>query len=160
MDKIIYKTKVDTDELGKWRDPERDDIPPTSFIAIYKALGIVDAITEYKKDHPDLEVVPVLNVQCNTLTHSVLKKFLENIWAIYSLDIDADNHVFWDTSKWAKGKKHYAKKLKTRIAASLYDDFKNYCPGINDELGVGEIAFVVPQPEEKKVDAPVEAQHV
>lgn len=148
MIKEIYKIKIDFDALEKWRDKDRDDIPPTSFIAIYKALGLVEKAVEYQKDHPEFEVIPLDNIFCNTSTHRRLKSFLEEIWATYSLDIDKDDHVYWDTRKWKKGKKHYAKTLKTSIKASLALDFQSYCPGIDDELGVNEIVLGYYVPDE------------
>lgn len=155
MIQILYLTKIDFNELEAWRDTERDDIPPTNFIAIYRALGIVDQILEYKKDHPDFEPIPLDNIACNTSTLRRLKSFLEEMWSTYSLNIDADEHIFWDTKKWPKGKKHYAKKIKKTIMASLYDDFRDHCPGIDDELNVNEICFriYVPDPEPKEMAA-------
>ena len=148
MFKEIYRMTIDFDALEKWRDKDHDDTPPTSFISIYKALGIIEKALDYQKEHPDFEVIPLDNIYCNAATHQRLKKFLENIWATYSLDIDEDNHVFWDTAKWAKGKKHYAKKLKNIVRASLSLDFVSYCPGIDDELGVNEIVLGALIPEE------------
>ncbi len=150
MIKEIYKTKIDFKKLEQWRDKERDDIPPTNFIAIYKALGIVDAAVNYQKEHEGFEVIPLDNIFCNTMTHRLLKKFIEEIWSTYSLDIDEDNHVFWVTSKWPKGKKHYAKKLKSNARGSIHLDFTSYCPGIDDDLNVGEIVLGVVVPDEEK----------
>ena len=148
MIKVIYKTKIDFNALEAWRDKDRDDIPPTGFIAVYKALGIAEKAFEYQKEHPEFEVIPLDNIFCNTMTHRLLKKFIEEIWSTYSLDIDDDNHVFWDTKKYAKGKKHYAKKLKAVVRGSLAYDLASYCPGIDDELGVNEIVLGILVPDE------------
>ena len=58
----IFKVTIDFDKLLKWRDKDRDDIPVCGFIALYKALGIVEAAQNYKKDHPDFEVIPLDNI--------------------------------------------------------------------------------------------------
>lgn len=146
----ILKVKIDFDELAKWRDKDRDDIPVNGFISIYKALGIIDAAHNYKKDHPEFEVIPVENIFCNLSTHRRLKAFIEEMWSVYSLDIDGDNHVFWDTSKYPKGKKHYKKKLKAIARTAIQYDFVSFAPGLDDGLGVNEIVLgiVVPDPEE------------
>ena len=149
----ILKIKIDFDALEQWRDADRDDIPVTNFIGLYKALGIVKAANDYKQDHPDFEVIPLDNIFCNTMTHRLLKKFIEDIWATYSLDIDEDNHVFWDTRKYPKGKKHYAKKLKKIVRSSLAYDFASYCPGIDDDLGVCEIVLGILVPDNEPLEA-------
>lgn len=150
MFKEIYKTKIDFDALAEWRDKDRDDIPVSGFIGLYKALGIIQAANDYKKEHEDFEVIPLDNIFCNLSTHQRLKHFIENNWSVYSLDIDADDHVFWDTSKFPKGQKHYAKTLKAAARNAVLYDFASFAPGLDDELGVNEIVLgiVVPDPEE------------
>ena len=91
----IYKTTINFEELENWRDPERDDIPVTGFIGFYKAVGIFDKAMEYKKEHPEFEFAPVVNIFCNFNTQKAIKNFIERMWKIYSLKIDGDNHITW-----------------------------------------------------------------
>lgn len=155
MFKEVFKTTIDFKALSKWRLKEKDDIPPVSFLHIYAAIGLADFLTEYKKDHPDVEVVPLDHIHCNTNTHIHLKKFLEDIWSTYSLKLNGDNDVTWDTTKWPKGKKHYAKKLSSRVSVSLDQDYASYCPGIDDDLADNEITlgFLEKDSESDVVDA-------
>ena len=150
MEKEIYRTKIDFDALEAWRDEEHDNIPPIGFLSVYKALGIVAEVDKHTKEDPDFKVVPATNIFCNLSTHRRLKRFLEDIWSTYSLKIESDNTVVWDTKKWKKGKKHYAKTISGVIKNSLLQDFVDYCPGIDDDLGVNEIVFKIeiPDPEE------------
>lgn len=143
----ILKIKIDFDALEKWRDADRDDLPIVGFVSLYKALGIVQAANDYKKDHPDFEVIPLDNIFCNLSTHRRLKSFIENNWQVFSIDIDRDYHVFWDTSKYAKGKKHYAKKMKAVVRNAVSWDFASYAPGLDEELGVNEIVLGISIPE-------------
>jgi len=145
----ILKVKIDFKKLSEWRDKDRDDIPACGFIGVYKALGIVEAAQNYKKDHPDFEVIPLDNIFCNIATHRRLKHFIEDMWSVYSLDIDADNHVFWDTSKYPKGKKHYAKTIKSTPRAALNYDFASFAPGIDEDLGIDEIVLGISVPDEE-----------
>ena len=71
-------------------------------------------------------------------------------YCLYSLEIKGDNEVVWDTKKWPKGKKHYAKRLRKIVQASLAQDLVLYCPAIDDELNVNEICFriILPDPED------------
>ena len=151
MRKVLFKTKIDFEALEAWRDEERDNIPPIGFLSVYKALGIVTEIDKYCKEHEDFKVMPDVNIFCNLSTHRRLKKFLEDIWSTYSLKITADNTVAWDTKKWKKGKKHYAKSISGVIKNSLIQDFANYAPGIDDELGVNEIIFAIDEPDAEEV---------
>lgn len=145
----ILKVKIDFKKLEKWRDPDLDDIPVASFIGLYKALGIEDALVEYVKDHPDFQVAPLDNIVCNLETHKRLKRFIEENWQVYSIEIDRDCHVFWDTSKYPKGKKHYPRKMKALARNAVFLDFQNYAPGLDNNLEDNEIVFgiQVPDPE-------------
>ncbi len=150
MFKEILKIKVDFDALEKWRDPNHDDLPVLGFISLYRALGIVEAATKCQKENPDFEVIPVENIHCNFSTHRRLKSFIENNWKVFSIDIDADEHVFWDTSKFPKGKRHYPKKLKAAARNAVSYDFISHAPGVDDELGVNEIVFGVYEEDPKE----------
>lgn len=156
----IFKTTINFDELENWRDPERDDIPVTSFIGFYKAIGIFEKAQEYKKDHPDFEPIPIINIFCNTNTHKAITKFIERMWKIYSLKIDGDNHVVWDTRKWKKGEKHYAKALSKTVHRCLYGyrgDFSSYCPGIDGNIPDNEIVLGIILPDEEDTTVTPEA---
>lgn len=154
MEKIIFKTKIDFKELAKYRDPNKDDLPVIGFISLYRAIGLLDAAEKYKAEHPDffIDITNKSNIVCNFSTQRRLQTFIEDIWKTYSIDIDANEHVFWDTSKFPKGKKHYAKKLKAAARNAVRVDFGMYCPGLDDELGVNEIVLKVYEPDEQSED--------
>ena len=148
MEKELLRIKVDFDKLLDWKDPERDDLPIISYMSFYRATGILDAVVNYKKEDPECEFAAAVNIVCNTITNRRIRSFIEEIWSVYSLDIDNDNHVFWDTKKYAKGTRHYKKTLKKKIKASLWQDFQDYGLGIDDGLGVNEVVFKVFLPDE------------
>ena len=82
------------------------------------------------------------------------KQLIEDNWACYSINIEKDNSVFWDTRKWGKNEKHYAKKLSAKIQHSLNLDCIQYCPGIDEELENNVIVFrIYRKPEEISVDS-------
>lgn len=141
MIKEILKVKIDFKELEKWRDPERDNVPAASFIAVYRALGIEDAIAKYAKRHKGFQVAPLDNIVCNLETHKRLKHFIEENWQVYSIDIDKDCHVFWDTSKYPKGTRHYPKTLKATARNAVLLDFQSFAPGLDNNLEDNEIVF-------------------
>lgn len=140
-EKIIATVKLDFTELEEWRKEDSDDIPVCSLLSLYTACGIQDSIKDYCKDGE--KVTALDNLACNFTTLQKIKSFIESNWMEYSLDIDADNHVFWDTSKYAKNERHYAKKLKSKIQYSINQDFINFCPGIDDELDDDVLVFRV-----------------
>ena len=143
----ILKVKIDFKALEKWKDAERDDFPVASFISLYRALGIEDALESYVKEHPDFQVIPVINIVCNLNTHKRLKNFIEKNWQVYSIDIDRDFHVFWDTSKYPKGTKHYPRKMKALARNAVALDFSQYAPGIDNDMKDDEIVFGIPEPD-------------
>ena len=147
MLKEILKVKIDFKKLSEWRDPERDDIPAVSFIAVYRALGIEDAVAKYAKRHKGFQVAPLDNIVCNLETHKRLKHFIEENWQVYSIDIDRDFHVFWDTSIYPKGKKHYPRKMKALARNAVLLDFGNYAPGLDNTLEDDVIVFGIPAPD-------------
>ena len=138
----IFKTEIDFDALEKWTDSEKDDLPVVGYMSFYRAIGLLDAAKKYAKEHPDFYLYHLDNILCNFMTNRRIKHFIESNWSVYDIDIDADNHTFWDTKKYPKGKKHYEKKIKDRIKKSLNKDFLTYTPGVDDELGVNEIVLV------------------
>ena len=149
----IFKVKIDFKALDKWRDKDRDDLPITGYISLYKALGIVDAAHKYKdNDHPDFEVIPLDNIFCNLDTHKKIKNFIEHNWQVFSINIDADEHITWDTKKYPKGTRHYAKKLNAAPRNALIYDFSNYAPGLDNNLADDEIVLGIlsPDPEESE----------
>ena len=153
MEEIIFKTKIDFKALEQYRDANNDDLPITGFISIYRAIGLLDALIAYRKDHPDFQLCPLDHIFCNISTNKRLKALIEDNWSTFSLDIDSDNHVYWDTKKYPKGTKHYKKKIKAVPKASISQDFIDYCPGIDDDLGVNEIVFMIITPDEKTAEA-------
>jgi len=138
-DKVLFEEKVratidlDFDELEDWRKEDADDIPICSMISFYRACGMTDFIEKYKAEEGK-NIVPLDNLACNFKTLQKIKDFIETMWSEYSLDIDQDNHVFWDTKTYGKNERHYAKKLNPRVLNSLNQDFLNFCPGVDESL--------------------------
>ena len=93
-----------------------------------------------------------MNLACNFNTLQRIKAFIEQNWMEYSLDIDKDNHVFWDTRKYEKNERHYAKKLNSRVQNSVNQDFLNFCPGLDDDLDDDILVFRTYYKPEKKED--------
>ena len=153
MEKIIFKTKIDFKALEKYRDHDKDDLPIIGFISLYRAIGLLDAAQKYKENEdPDffIDITNKSNIACNLATQKLLKSFIENNWSIYSIDIDANEHVFWDTTKFPKGKKHYKKKLKAVVRNAVKLDYLKHCPGLDDSLGICEIVLKVELPDPKE----------
>ena len=71
----------------------------------------------------------------------MIMEFIEENWKVYSIDIDKDYHVFWDTSKYPKGQKHYPKTLKATARNAVLLDFQNFAPGLDNNLEDNEIVF-------------------
>lgn len=137
----IARVNLDFDALEAWRDTTQDDLPICSCFSLYKACGLQDFIKKYSEVHDNAQIIAVDNLFCNINTLERIKKFIIKNWEIYSIDIKEDNHVYWDTKKWKKGQKHYAKKLKAKIRASVNTDFYNFCPGIDEEIEDNVIIF-------------------
>lgn len=128
----LASVKIDLEALRGWRKPGSDDLPITGFLSLYEALGLEKAIKEYCDG--GRQIAAIENLACNFYTMRALKRFIEEQWQIYSLDIDGDSHVFWDPSSKYGRERHYPKKVRDRIASCIAMDFLNYCPGIDDEL--------------------------
>lgn len=145
----LASAKLDYDALDEWRDAEADGVPVCGFLRLYKACGLEEAI----KAHCDAAggpIAPADNLVCNLKTMMRLKSFIEGIWETYSIDIDADGHVFWDPlSKYGR-LKHYPKKMKARVKASVLFDFANYCPGLDDSVPDDVISFRMERDEKRE----------
>lgn len=139
----ITTIKLDFDQLEEWRNQDLDDLPICGFLSLYKACGLMPYIEEYVNSKEHGPIVAADNLTCNFYTLQRLKNFITNNWQVYSLDIKEDNNVIWDTRKWPKGQKHYAKKLRSTIRNSINTDFLNFCPGIDDELSDNIIVFKI-----------------
>ncbi len=137
----LASAKIDLEALRAWRKPGSDDLPITGFLSLYEALGLEEAIRKHCAGGG--QIVAIENLACNFYTMRALKRFIEEQWQIYSLDIDGDNHVFWDASSKYGRERHYPKKTRDRVASCVAADFLNYCPGVDDELPDGVISFRV-----------------
>ena len=144
MERDIVKINLDFDAISAWRNTKNDDIPACSFLSVYEASGLEPYFKEYCESKGEgFQLVAINNILCNFYTLQRLKRFIEEIWQVYSLTIDGDGQVHWDTSKWAKGRKHYAKKMKAIVRNSVFTDFANFCPGIDDDLEDNVLVFRV-----------------
>ena len=149
-EKKIKKVKLNFDELEAWTDPTQDDIPVCSFIAVYKASGLMKAIENYVKKNPGFQVCALDNIFANFYTIKRLKNLIEDNWKSRELMIDGDNHVYWDTSRYPKGATHYPKKPKAIVRNCINIDFANYCPGLDDDLEDDVLVFKIYLPDEEK----------
>ena len=148
----VERFELDFDMLEQWRNPDFDDLPICGFISLYRAIGVLDRIREYNDTHDkDKQFVPLDNLACNFYTLQRMRNLILDNWSCYSLDIDSDRHVFWDTTRWAKNQKHYKKKLHAKVRNSINIDCANFCPGVDDELEDNILIFRVPK-SKKKVD--------
>lgn len=145
-EKVLYeeqiraKIKLDFEALDEWRKEDADDIPICSLISFYTACGMTRYLEEYREKEGK-NIVPLDNLACNFKTLQRIKSFIETNWMEYSLDIDKDNHVFWDTKTYGKNERHYAKKLNSRVQNSINQDFLNFCPGMDDEIDDNILVF-------------------
>lgn len=135
----IVKLTFDLEELENYRDVEKDNLPIRSFISFYKAIGLEKYLQDYRSK-TDKQIVSFDNIVCNFPTLESIKEFIKNQWKIYSIDIDADNHVFWKGDQYGE-EKHYPKKLSSKVEVSVLTDFLNFCPGTDDDLEDNEIVF-------------------
>lgn len=132
--KEITRVEIDFDQLSAWRNSECDDLPICSFLSVYKACGLEPYFEAQFEKNGNKQMVALDNLQCNFYTLQKLKNFVKENWQTFSLFLKADNSVEWDDRKWPKNTKHYAKNLSKRIQASLFMDFSNYCPGVDEDL--------------------------
>lgn len=139
--KDIVKININFNELEDYREVENNNLPIHSFISLYRAIGLEKYIQEYVES-TGKQIVAFDNLVCNFSTLENLKTFIKNQWKIYSIDIDADNHVFWKEDQYGQ-EKHYAKNLSSKVENSLSVDFFNFCPGEDDDLEENEIVFRV-----------------
>lgn len=65
-------------------------------------------------------------------------------WRKFSLRLEGDCKIRWDTHRYAKGVAHRPFNLKAKVQHSLNLDFANFCPAIDDELPDDVIVFAVP----------------
>lgn len=147
----IARVKLDFDELADWRNAENDDIPICSCFSLYEASGLKGAIQKYCEENK-AQIVAADNLVCNFYTLQRIKNFITENWQTYSIDIKEDNKVFWDTKRWNKNQKHYAKTLRAKVRNSVNADFVNFCPGIDDELEDNLIVFKIYH----KIEVPAE----
>lgn len=143
IDEIIFQTTVDVENLKQWFRNDDKGLPVHSYLSLYEACGIIEAVQKYVDEHPGFEPVCFDNIQCNAYTNAVLKNFIKEQWQSYSLKLTGDDQVEWDETKYAKGIRHYKKNLSKKIEAALSLDFANYCPGWDDDLQDNVIVFKV-----------------
>ncbi len=135
-------------------------LPVRGCISLYEASGLIPMIQKYSEEHDGAQITPYDNLLCNFATLQRIKTFLEDQWGYYSINIDKDNHVFWDTKKYPAGTKHYKKSLTNKVKTCVVLDFTNYCCGLDDDLEDDVIVFRVftkkpaePVEEDKKDEA-------
>ena len=136
--KDVIKLKFNLENLEDYIE-EDTGLPIHSFISFYRAIGLEKYIKEYV-DTTGKQVAAFDNILCNFQSIDEIKEFIKNQWKIYSIDIDADNHVFWKDDQFGR-EKHYAKNLSEKAERSLLSDFFSFCPGEDGDLEYGEIVF-------------------
>lgn len=139
----IAQIKLDFNKIKQWRDPDNDDLPVYGFSSFYKACGLEEVLRKYSEEHGKVQFVAFDNLLCNLETLKKIKDLIKDHWACYSLAIEEDNHVFWDTKKWKKGQKHYKKTLSDKVEANLNKNFMDYSPQPDIDVGDDIIVFQV-----------------
>ena len=148
IEKDIVKIKIDFNKLDTWHSEK--DLPVCSFISLYEAVGLIPYVQEYLKTQDGAKIAPLNNILCNFYTIQHLRNYIKGNWERYSIDIDADNHVFWDEKgTYRAWQKHYKRRLKKRVESCLNFDFNNYCPGLDDDLEDDVIVFRIYEEEQE-----------
>lgn len=145
--KEIAKIELDFDQLEEWRRDDEEGLPVYSLISFYEACGMQAEMKKYYGDAAKEAASPVDVLSCNFYTLQRIKNFITEHWEIFSLVIEENNNVKWDTRKWAKNHKHYHRRLRSRVQNSLNFDFVNFCPAINDDLPDNVLSFAVYSPD-------------
>ena len=150
MEKDIKSVDLDFNALReyRWTNDEGEEFPILSLLHLYKASGLLDILTEYYKDKPDEHPVCIENILCNLYTLKKVKKFIEEIWGRYNIDIDRDHHVFWLGDDHSR--RNYTRKLRAAPSRSVNQDFLNYCPGIDDSLENDVLLFRIYEKDEEE----------
>ena len=142
--KEINRIVLDFDALEFWRDPDQDDIPICSLLALYRAAGLVSELKDYAASNPGMQFCGLDNLSCNFYTLQHMRRFITDNWRRFSLKLTGDRAIEWDTHRYAKGTAHRLFNLKTKIQNSINFDFANFCPSVDDELPDDTIVFSVP----------------
>lgn len=152
-EEVIAEFKLDFDMLEDYKDKDNEDIPICSILHLYQVAGIEPKIREYINATEGVEKIVALdNLKCNFATLIKMRNLIRDNWSMYSISIDADNHVFWDESTYKKGVKHYAKTLSAKVRNSMNADFSTFCPGLDPDVGDDVIVFKVYHKGPKKTD--------
>lgn len=141
--KEISRVTLNFDTLESWRDPDLDDIPICSLLALYRAAGLVDDLKDYAAANPGTQFCGLDNLACNFYTLQHMRNFITDNWRKFSLKLTGDRMIEWDTHRYAKGVTHHPFNLKTKVKNSINLDFANFCPGVDDELPDDIIVFSV-----------------
>lgn len=151
----IGRATLDFDALQGWRDVDLDDIPVCSLISLYRASGIMDVLQKYADDHPDTRFCALDNLSCNFYTLQRIRRFITENWRRFSLRLEGDHMIKWDTKRYAKGEAHHLFNLKTKVQNSINYDFASFCPAVDDDLPDNLIVMSIavdeaedPEPEE------------
>lgn len=146
----IARVDLNFDQLETWTSADEDKIPICSFLSLYEASGMTQAIEQFTQSDSPLvallqegKIVSLDNLACNFYTMQRMRNLIVDNWSCYGLNIDKDEHIFWDPSKWYPHKKHYKKQVTANIRNSINTDFANFCPRIDDELPDNVLAFRV-----------------
>ena len=73
----IFKVEINFDELEKWRDSTKDDLPVVGYMSFYRAIGLLDAAEKYAKE--------LTEEACSVLDDSESGEILKEL-ALYLLD--------------------------------------------------------------------------
>lgn len=150
--KEIAKIELNFDELEEWRRDDEQGLPIYSLLSFYEACGIQSAIKAYYDKNGKEAASPLDILSCNFYTLQRIKRLITDHWEVFSFNLIDNNKVEWDTRKWAKGYKHYHRRLRPRVQNSLNFDFINFCPAIDDDLPDNVLLFSVYEPETKNTE--------
>ena len=138
-----YEINLDFDQLAAWRDAEKDDLPVCGMISFFKASGASAIIFEHQDRFKDA-AAPLDVFACNFYTQQRIKKFIAERWEIFSLSLEGNNKVTWNTRTYNKGEEHYHRRPSKRVTKSLSYDFFSYCPALNDDLPDNVLVVTIP----------------
>lgn len=144
---VYARIDLKFDALQAWRDTDNNNIPICSFLALYRASGVQEELAKLREQRVELpdKLVPLDNLACNFYTFQRMRNLIQKNWEYYALDIDGDNHVFWDPKR-PNHKRAAKKKIKTKIYQSINMDCLNFCPSVDDNLP-DNILVIRPTPE-------------
>jgi len=152
---VIETKKLNFNDIKAWSNI--DGFPAISFLSVYAAAGLIDAIQKYVDENPGTGVVAVQQIFCNFYTFQKIRNLIKDSWERYNIKLSGDNKV-----EWISGKSHdrlnYARTLNKKITVAITYDAANYACGVDDTLEDDVIIFTDGKDEEIHEDSGTEEE--